>query len=109
MNEMETRILSLVLIMSSNDAVLFNLQELALIKFHKTNASESVAMTSWLPSILPDGSQSVWQPRVPDQCMDRAVELGRFDKLIRLSNKTENPLDYKVRTNGRLPLPPSNS
>jgi len=72
-------------------------KELALIKFHKTNASEPVGLTCWMPSILTDGSQAVWQPRNPDQGMDRAVEAGRLDRLIRLSNKMERPLDYKGR------------
>jgi len=75
-------------------------KELALMKVHKAGSGASdasVSLTCWLPSVLPDGSQNVWQPRSPQQSMDKAVALGRLDQLVRLSNKAESPLDYQGR------------
>lgn len=71
-------------------------KELALIHFQKTSTNDAASMTCWLPCILPDGSQAVWQPLTPQQSMNQAVAEGRTDSLIRLSHKAD-ALDYKGR------------
>jgi len=70
-------------------------KELGLLRYPRSNVPTN--MNCYLPGTLADGASVCWQPRTPEQSMDRAVDEGRLENLFVLTNKMGDNLDYKGR------------
>jgi len=70
-------------------------QELGVVRFP---SNTTAPLNYWLPSVRPDGTMDVWQPKDAVQgTIEKAIDDGQTSNLSQLTNKVGENLDYKGR------------